>query len=183
MIQKNVKLSLSMAVMSVLDAGYDDQPEYVADFCEVAIARADTLLEPARDGNTDPTVLPSMAGISAVQLTQFSYFTHALAHRSGWWKDPATGEPMSRDSLSAICKMHSELSEACEAQCTDSADDKLPHRLGVEVELADAVLRIFDFAAASGLDIGAAMVEKLRYNQKRADHKLSNRNKSNGKRA
>jgi hypothetical protein len=77
--------------------------------------------------------------------------------------------------------MHSELSEALEALRIDSWDDKLPKRKGAEVELADAVIRILDFAEARGMDIGGALVEKLAYNVRREDHKPENRAKEGGK--
>lgn len=51
----------------------------------------------------------------------------------------------------------------------------------VEVELADAVIRIFDLAGGMGYDLAGALFEKLEYNKTRLDHKLENRNKSNGK--
>ena len=60
-------------------------------------------------------------------------------------------------------------------------DDKLPHRKMLEVELADAVIRIFDLAGREGLDLGGALVEKLQYNQIRPDHKKENREKEGGK--
>lgn len=60
-------------------------------------------------------------------------------------------------------------------------DDHLPHRKAIEVELADAVLRIADLCGYLELDLGAALVEKLEYNTKRADHKLENRRKDGGK--
>ena len=78
--------------------------------------------------------------------------------------------------------MHSELSEAMEAVRKSKMDDHLPHRLGVEVELADAVIRIMDYAGARGLDIGGAMAEKLAYNATRADHTAAARIADGGKR-
>ena len=60
-------------------------------------------------------------------------------------------------------------------------DDHLPHRKGVEVELADCLIRILDAAASLDLDVAGALIEKNRYNQQRADHKLANRAVSGGK--
>jgi len=80
-----------------------------------------------------------------------------------------------------IALIHSELSEALEAQRKGLMDDHLPNRKGIEAELADAVIRIFDLAAQQGLDIGGAVVEKFLYNTTRADHKVENREKKGGK--
>jgi NTP pyrophosphatase (non-canonical NTP hydrolase) len=63
----------------------------------------------------------------------------------------------------------------------DLMDDKLPHRKMREVELADAVIRIFDLAGAYGMDLGEAIAEKMAYNQSREDHKIANRAQSGGK--
>jgi hypothetical protein len=60
-------------------------------------------------------------------------------------------------------------------------DDKLPHRPMREVELADAVIRIFDLAGAYGMDIAGAIVEKMAFNAVRPDHKIENRVAEGGK--
>ena len=60
-------------------------------------------------------------------------------------------------------------------------DDKLPHRSMIEVELADAVIRIADLAGALNLDLGGAVQEKLEFNRHRPDHKLENRIAEGGK--
>ena len=103
----------------------------------------------------------------------------SLAHRTatdaGWYCDPATGEPIKRNFGEVVALMHSELSEALEADRRGLADDKLPHRDGREVEFADCILRILDTAAALGLDVAAAVIEKNRFNRERADHKLEAR--------
>lgn len=98
-----------------------------------------------------------------------------------WWVDLDTGEPIKRNVGELIALMHSELSEALEADRKSLMDDKLPHRNGLEVELADAVIRIMDAAGGLGLDLGAAIVEKLAYNAKRADHTREHRLGDHGK--
>jgi len=106
---------------------------------------------------------------------------HGVAKESGWWNDIKTGEPIQRNRGELIALMHSELSEALEGIRKNTNDDHLPHRTAEEVELADCVIRIFDYAGAYGLDLGGALVEKLIYNSNRSDHKPENRAKDGGK--
>lgn len=80
-----------------------------------------------------------------------------------------------------LCLVHSEISEAMEGARKNLMDDKLPHRKMLEVELADAMIRMFDIAGAYGLDLGGAIAEKRAYNANRADHKVENRLKDDGK--
>lgn len=75
----------------------------------------------------------------------------------------------------------SELSEALEGHRKNLMDDKLPHRKMFEVELADALIRLWDLAGAANLDLGGAYIEKMAYNENRADHKRENRLAENGK--
>ncbi len=109
------------------------------------------------------------------------YFCHKAAVDGGWWTDHATGQRKERNKGELIALIHSEISEALEGVRKDKMDDHLPHRKSVEVELADALIRIFDFAGAYDLDLGAAMIEKMHYNARRADHKPENRLKDGGK--
>lgn len=109
---------------------------------------------------------------------------HGLAHNSGWWTDLKTGEDLrdSNNEMEKLMLIVTEVAEAAEGYRKDLADDKIPHRKMVEVELADAVIRIFDLAGAKGYDIGGAIAEKLVFNSTREDHKLENRKKEGGKR-
>ena len=66
-----------------------------------------------------------------------------------------------------LALIHSEISEALEADRKDLMDDKLPNRLGLEVELADAFIRICDMAGGLSMDLGGAVEEKLAYNTTR----------------
>lgn len=66
-----------------------------------------------------------------------------------------------------LALIHSEISEALEADRKDLMDDKLTHRSGLEVELADALIRILDMSGGLGLDIEGAVKEKLEFNKSR----------------
>ena len=115
------------------------------------------------------------------QVVCLQLLCHGVAIESGWWDDVKTGEPLERNDGEMLCLMHSELSEAMEGLRKNLMDDHLPDRKMTEVELADCIIRIMDFAGAKGYDLGGAIIEKLRYNTKRADHKPENRAKEGGK--
>jgi len=69
--------------------------------------------------------------------------------------------------LARIALIHSELSEMVEGIRKDSMDDKLPRRKQEEVELADTLIRMEDYAGIYGLDLGGAREEKEAYNSTR----------------
>jgi hypothetical protein len=98
-----------------------------------------------------------------------------------WWVDLETGEPLKRNVGEMLCLVHSEISEAMEGHRKNLMDDKLPHRKMIEVELADAVIRIFDICAGLGLDLGGAYAKKMAYNAVRKDHTREHRLGVNGK--
>jgi hypothetical protein len=106
---------------------------------------------------------------------------HGRAWNAGWFHDPKTGEEIERNHGEMFALIHSEISEALEAHRKDLMDDKLPHRKGVPVELFDAAIRIFDMIGMYYPDDAGALLEKLKYNDQRADHKPENRLKVGGK--
>ena len=115
---------------------------------------------------------------------------HQRSKSAGWWKSEGMdlSVEIKRSSMlggalvaQKLCLIHSEVSEAMEGHRKNLRDDKLKHRTMIEVELADAMIRICDLAGALGLDLGGAIEEKLAYNATRADHKPEARNACGGK--
>lgn len=115
-------------------------------------------------------------------LIRLAVCCHSANRR--WWTDPATGLPlMNRNVGELLMLVVSELSEAMEGHRKNLMDDKLPHRKMFEVEIADALIRLFDLAGAPelGLDVAGAFVEKMSFNSVRKDHTYEARLAENGK--
>lgn len=108
---------------------------------------------------------------------------HGASRTAGWWTDTKTGQDLDVQSMvpTKLMLIVSEVSEAMEGHRKGIADDHLPHRSMLEVELADAVIRIADLAGALDLDLGGALAEKMAYNAQRPDHKIENRKAAGGK--
>lgn len=102
------------------------------------------------------------------------HLCHGLSKEAGWHNKP-------REIGTDLMLIVSEVSEAMEGARKGLMDDHLPNRQMLEVELADAIIRICDTAGKYNLDLGGAVLEKLKYNQTREDHKLENREKDGGK--
>lgn len=134
-------------------------------------------------------------------LNELSRVVHNYSKEAGWWDIPgrwtwlqdfattpgADGKTMESEQwvqLTTPMKLvliHSEISEAMEGFRKGIKDEHLPDRSMFEVELADALIRIFDLAGAHDLDLGGALQEKFNYNQTRADHTLEARAAEGGK--
>lgn len=117
----------------------------------------------------------------ATAINTFAADCHSASRKGGWYTDPDTGAEKVRNIPEMLCLIHSEISEAMEGYRKSLQDDKLPHRKMIEVELADAMIRIGDLAGYLGLDLGGAVVEKMAFNATREDHKLENRKAAGGK--
>lgn len=120
---------------------------------------------------------PQMSKLPKIELNALAQSIFKSNQAAGWWTD----NPEERNKPELLCLIHSEISEAMEGLRKDLNDDHLPERKMVEVELADAVIRILDMAGAFGYDIEGALYDKFAYNQQRADHKKENREKEGGK--
>jgi NTP pyrophosphatase (non-canonical NTP hydrolase) len=103
------------------------------------------------------------------------FLAHSRAVAAGWFSNIETGERVERNVPEMLCLIHSEISEAIEGYRKNSMDDKLPDRAMIDVELADAMIRIADLAGYLGIDLSGAIVEKMEYNRTREDHKIEAR--------
>lgn len=122
-------------------------------------------------------------------LSQLQHEIHKTAKEKGWW-DSNPNLVLAEDILikaghselaaelhkefggrnfgEAIALMHSELSESLEGDRNgDIPDDKIPAFSMKEAELADTMIRIFDYAEGSNLDVIGAMIAKVEMNKGR----------------
>lgn len=97
-------------------------------------------------------------GLQAV-IEKHSQLISNWNSRQGFWDCDNTGEK--------IALMHSELSEALEADRKDLTSDHIPGFSGVEEELADCMIRIMDFAGHHDLRLAEAITAKLQFNLSR----------------
>lgn len=116
-----------------------------------------------------------------VVLNELSKKFHAEARAAGWYSDLKSGLSIERNAGEQMMLMTTEIAEAFEGVRKNKMDDHLPHRKSVEVELADLLIRVFDFAGYHNLDLAGAAREKAAYNKTREDHKIENRRKPDGK--
>ena len=106
-------------------------------------------------GATIAVLMPAVA----FQFEQLQAQVYAANEAQGFW------DGADDNTASKIALMHSELSEALEADRKGiESDDKIPEFTGLEAELADAVIRILDFSGRHNLRLGEAIQAKLLFN-------------------
>ena len=98
-------------------------------------------------------------------INEFAAEVHKNAVDHGWWEGERTFPEI-------VALIHSEVSEALEEyrngrEATEIyyGDNGKPE--GIPIELADVIIRIFDFCGYAGIDIDAAITQKHEYNKSR----------------
>lgn len=117
-----------------------------------AEAHADLTALANRMADAQQVLGPTLTTALETQATLISQFMQA----QGFWESDNTGEK--------IALMHSELSEALEADRKNLDAEHIPGFTGVEEELADVIIRILDFAGHHQLRLGEALSAKIAYN-------------------
>jgi NTP pyrophosphatase (non-canonical NTP hydrolase) len=104
------------------------------------------------------------------QVNAFSMEVHQNAINKGFYDGVEHDTPMIRQLRNSerIAQIHGELSEAFEGlRHGNPPDDKIPEFTSAEAELADAIIRILDFAAYRGYRVAEALIAKAAFNTTR----------------
>lgn len=131
--------------------------------------------------------LPQLQAVVVLKALQKDIYETAVS--KGWWENDLllqkaydalqatdvepevlarVAKSMERDKGNLIALVHSELSEGLEnLRHGEEPDDKIPQFKGIEAELADAVIRIFDMAEHFKYDVIGAIIAKAEYNKTR----------------
>lgn len=82
-------------------------------------------------------------------------------NNSKWWVDLYTGERLDRNKGELLELVLTEIAEAAEGERKNLMDDHLPTRRMAEVEMADAEIRMLDFAGGFGYEIWSDVINSL----------------------
>lgn len=109
-------------------------------------------------------------------LTQAQEFCYGLAHRKGFWEVPEelkneVGQPHAAyyqlKKMEKIGLIITELAETIEGIRKPGPDEHCPSFTKEEIEMADALIRIFDYAGGFRLRLAEAFEAKMEFNASR----------------
>ena len=89
------------------------------------------------------------------------------SEKHGFWEGTPRPDIPAETCGSKIALMHSELSEALEGVRKPGPDKHCPEFTNEEIELADVLIRIGDYAAAKKLRLAEAVIAKMKFNESR----------------
>lgn len=98
----------------------------------------------------------------ALEFARMASVAHNMAKRKGWWEDH-------RSMAESLALVHSEVSEMLEVarQDPDQECEKCPDFYAIETEAADVVIRMMDLCEHFQINLAAAIVAKIEYNETR----------------
>lgn len=94
-------------------------------------------------------------------LNMLADVCYSASERGNWWHDIESGDALERNKLEMLMLIVSEVSEACEGVRKGINDDHLPQYRMEDVEIADALIRCFDYIGGHGLKSAEAFADKI----------------------
>jgi len=106
-------------------------------------------------------------------FTEVQKVIHQIAKDKGWWDDRTELFKTDNEIVIAavLALIHSEISEALESvRHGFPQSDQMKGYDNFEIELADVIIRVMDLAEWMNIDLGSALVAKVKFNSNR-EHK------------
>lgn len=122
----------------------------------------------------DQEICKTKMNLAKHYMSDLGQILHKTSTEKGWWGDrdelSRTRAGKVQVDIGCIALVITELAEAIEnIRAGYTPDDKVPEFSGLEAELADAIIRILDFAEARKLRVAEAVIDKARFNEGRSE--------------